>query len=720
MPKSNFYFEFFKYLDGFKDLAFIIDPDSREILFLNKSACNELHISLDDILDKHILISDVFAKDKHAKVFNKNNLHTHSFYNWVFWDKSSNTTYNVNDILIYIDSKYFILEIASIETKHDTLLEQYGIANDEEEVLNELSKYLIAQQNNFENNITKSLAVIAKAFRATRCVAFINVSLEKNSILKYEWCDENQKPSYLDSFFTDKLIRIYGDFASTKNHNIINVSELEAIFPEIKSRLERIGTRSIITSVLKINNQTVGILNIHNPDVNKVKQFAKLIDFICISVSSVIYNLKHFDFIEKQGIIDPFTQLFNQKAFSRDLKEIDFNTHQSCGIAFVDINDLSGINQEFDHNIGDKAIKTVALLLRNVQEEYKGLINVYCLGNGSFAAIVRNDLKSNFDLLVLKLNSMFKSTLGFSATIGSSYCAQCSSYQDVCDTIKLAQYELNIAKKKYYRENTNIIRYIKEDDAFLNTFCDLKSLQSLVDNNCFYLEIQPIISAKTQEIVYGEALIRFKYEDKVVPPSSFIPLIEDLNLSYVIDYFSFREVCRTIRNWIDSGKKIIPIASNFSRYTMERPDFIKKILDIIDSYQVPRKYLYIEVTESVQAHRYDSLIKTTLQLSKLGFKISLDDFGITNSNIFSLSEFSINTLKLDKRMIDLMIPNSKMKAIIKLFISIARDQNIHTVAEGVETKEQYELLLSLGCDLIQGYYFSKPLPISKLEELINK
>ena len=94
MPKSNFYFEFFKYLDGFKDLAFVIDPDSREILFLNKSACNELHISLDDILDKHILISDVFAKDKHAKVFNKNNLHTHSFYNWVFWDKNSGSYVN--------------------------------------------------------------------------------------------------------------------------------------------------------------------------------------------------------------------------------------------------------------------------------------------------------------------------------------------------------------------------------------------------------------------------------------------------------------------------------------------------------------------------------------------------------------------------------------------------------------------------------------------------
>ena len=174
-----------------------------------------------------------------------------------------------------------------------------------------------------------------------------------------------------------------------------------------------------------------------------------------------------------------------------------------------------------------------------------------------------------------------------------------------------------------------------------------------------------------------------------------------------------------MRERLDSNQKILPVSCNFSRHTIVRPEFKSKLKEIMNKYHLSYDMIPLEVSEHTNTTRHKELVDVTDELSKEGFNISIDDFGTAHANIYSLADLAVSEVKFDKKLIDNIAKknNEKLTTILSVLITMCKKLGIKTIAEGVEDKEQSQILKNLGCDEIQGYYYSKPI---KDEDYYNK
>ncbi|MEG1994671.1 MAG: EAL domain-containing protein, partial [Oscillospiraceae bacterium] len=170
-----------------------------------------------------------------------------------------------------------------------------------------------------------------------------------------------------------------------------------------------------------------------------------------------------------------------------------------------------------------------------------------------------------------------------------------------------------------------------------------------------------------------------------------------------------------IRFWIDKGYAIVPISVNLSRIHIENPDIVSTICQIVDKYNVPRKFIEIELTESTDYNDMKKLIEVMRSIHNEGFLIAMDDFGKAYSSLNLLKEIPIDILKLDKDFLTSCSENSKGETIIELILSMSKKLGLEVVSEGVETKQQVDFLMDIGCNIAQGYYFAKPMPADEFQ-----
>ena len=224
---------------------------------------------------------------------------------------------------------------------------------------------------------------------------------------------------------------------------------------------------------------------------------------------------------------------------------------------------------------------------------------------------------------------------------------------------------------------------------------------------------QPVLSS-------AEALIRWEHpEYGIVGPGSFVPLFEENGLVQKLDHYVWREAAAQIRRWKDKFGITIPVSVNVSRIDIYDPNLEQKLLDIVKEQGLdPSEYL-LEITESAYTDNSEQIIETVKKLRNDGFRVEMDDFGAGYSSLNMLATLPIDALKLDMMFIRKMCDDEKDMKMVQLMIDIAKFLHIPVIAEGVETKEQCDLLKLAGCDVIQGYYFSKPVPEEEFEKFIE-
>ena len=216
----------------------------------------------------------------------------------------------------------------------------------------------------------------------------------------------------------------------------------------------------------------------------------------------------------------------------------------------------------------------------------------------------------------------------------------------------------------------------------------------------------------------SEALVRWFHHDLgMISPGDFIPLFEENGLIQRLDKFVWSEVGKQIRNWKDKYDFYVPVSVNVSRIDMYEPDFIDTLLKIINDNNLTTNDIYLEITESAYTSDSKQMIEIVNKLRDLGFSIEMDDFGTGYSSLNMINELPIDVLKLDMVFVRNAHKNHDTK-IVEFIIDIAKYLEVPVIAEGVETKEQVESLKNLGCDIIQGYYFSKPIPSNEFEKFI--
>ncbi|MCR4849643.1 MAG: EAL domain-containing protein [Lachnospiraceae bacterium] len=247
-------------------------------------------------------------------------------------------------------------------------------------------------------------------------------------------------------------------------------------------------------------------------------------------------------------------------------------------------------------------------------------------------------------------------------------------------------------------------------------------LPQAIDNNEFVIHLQPKYDIGSERIIGAEALVRWNYQKKeFLYPNSFISYFEVDNSISVLDDLVLRMVCSYMREWKDKGYKLMPISVNLSQKQVEQTDLADHLQSIVDSYDIDHSLIEFELTERIAYENQEYMLSVLHDIKSRGFLISMDDFGTGFSSLNLLVDMPLDTLKIDKTFVDHLADDSvdeKNLVVIRHIIHMARDLNVSSLAEGAEQRIQIDLLKRLGCDSVQGYYFSKPVPVEEFERLI--
>lgn len=265
---------------------------------------------------------------------------------------------------------------------------------------------------------------------------------------------------------------------------------------------------------------------------------------------------------------------------------------------------------------------------------------------------------------------------------------------------KIAYYDIEMNKQKLWEHKV-------EDD-----------MERALLNREFKVYLQPKISASQETLAGAEALVRWIHpQEGFIPPNKFIPIFERNGFILKLDDYMLEEVSRLQAQWLSEGRKIVPISVNVSRAHFTREDLAEHIRDIVDKYNVPHNVIELELTESAFFDDKKVLLNTVKKLRDFGFIVSMDDFGAGYSSLNSLKELQLDVLKIDADFFRGENVQERGMLIVSEVIDLAKKLNMKIVAEGIESREQVDFLVEQECDLIQGYFFAKPMAV---EEFVEK
>lgn len=249
------------------------------------------------------------------------------------------------------------------------------------------------------------------------------------------------------------------------------------------------------------------------------------------------------------------------------------------------------------------------------------------------------------------------------------------------------------------------------------------NMQQALDSNCFEMVLQPKVDLDTNLVVSAEALVRWKLEDGTyLPPSSFVGIFEKNRFCSKLDFYMLRKAIQQIRKWIDMGIQPVNISVNQSKIVFYHENYISELQSLLAEYDVSASYITLEVLESTVIEDFKLFNQILSEVKKLGFSVSLDDFGSGYSSLNVLSKLDIDELKIDRIFLhtDSELENKKTKWILEAIINIAKKSNIRVVVEGVESIEDDRFIRCIGANVGQGYYYSRPLAIDAFNDLIHK
>lgn len=424
--------------------------------------------------------------------------------------------------------------------------------------------------------------------------------------------------------------------------------------------------------------------------------------------------------IEYLAYHDLLTRLPNNVYFSSILDR--FMNNNQGAVLFIGIDNFKNINDALGHNYGD-------LLLIICGELFKSLIDnrgiVARFGGDVFSILIYDENKKDIlDNICRKIINSFKSP--FELRDKQAYCTVSIGIavfpyngRTVAEILKnsdTAMYSSKAAGKNSYSfYNEEIAEKIIRKSNIEN------ALRDAIENDELHLYYQPQVDIKNNRIKGLEVLLRwFSPELGLITPDEFIPIAEDTGLILKIGAWVLHNACKQCREWIDKGYSFDTISINISPVQMNEKCFFNLIKRVMSQNNLNPQILELEITEGTLIQSTRDNAELLSELMNIGVRISIDDFGKGYSSLNYLTELPIDTLKIDKSFIDSINENSKQRAIVECIIRLAKDLRYSLIAEGVEEKEQKEILEAMGCDYIQGYYYSKPLPKREFEKLLIK
>ncbi len=415
---------------------------------------------------------------------------------------------------------------------------------------------------------------------------------------------------------------------------------------------------------------------------------------------------------------DELTGLFHKEFFFEYGKRLDIqNDNMPMDAMVVDINRFHIINELYGRDYGDEVLKKLGERIHKLVSETGGLACRFD-SNGFYIYLPHNEaLQDKLSERIVRLNDYLND---------GNISIRMGVYIDDMSGLNMDQRfdRARLACNKLRHSYTTCFDVYNEElhSKELHEERLISDMEKALSEKQFKVFYQPKykISGEQPVLTSAEALIRwFHPEFGMVSPGEFIPLFEDNGLIQKLDRFVWTEAAAQIKRWKDEFGVYIPISVNVSRVDIFNPMLGSILTDLVNINGFAPEKMLLEITESAYTDNSQEIIDTVNKLRKNGFKIEMDDFGSGYSSLNMLTSLPIDALKLDMKFIKNITEDTKACRLVEIMIQIASLLEVPVIAEGVETKEQMELLKSIGCDIIQGYYFSKPLPPEEFSKLIK-
>lgn len=418
----------------------------------------------------------------------------------------------------------------------------------------------------------------------------------------------------------------------------------------------------------------------------------------------------------EMAFTDPLTKHYNWNHLVAFLELPAQSDIRDYAFVHFDIKEFRVINEVYGHNTGNKVLCNVSKAINEADFVYA---SARC-HNDNFAMMIK-DMPEEETVRVL--GEFFEKLSYLDEDPSYRIYFRCGvvpmqrtilSGNRVADAGKMAQ-ALGVSQKK-----TDITIYTDRmhDDITWGDFIKAY-VGTAIANDEFHVYLQPKFDSGKEAISGSEALIRWNYKGKeLLSPGRFIPFFEKDGTIGKIDDIVLEKVCKALVKWKSEGKPLYPVSVNLSRKRLYDVDIIEHLTGIVDRYGISHELIDFELTESAAYDDKEHMIRVLESLRERGFKISMDDFGTGYSSLSLLTEMPLGTLKIDKSFVDKLGTGNDREQdliVIRHIITLAKELGFKCLAEGAERKEQVDVLRALGCNVIQGYYYSKPVPVEEFE-----
>ena len=443
----------------------------------------------------------------------------------------------------------------------------------------------------------------------------------------------------------------------------------------------------------------------------------QLVSEFLLIISTLKSRIRMKEFIEYATFHERELGFYNSFYLAKTLSMIQkLDRLSEYSIIFFNLVNISGINSIIGRPAADMMIKRFGAMLT------EGLDQPECLcrmGGDNFVMVARHEHTDTL-LRLLKGTDMtgdasFWETIRMSAYCGVYHCS--GKEKSFSECIDYAQASMLIAK------NTNHANVQFYDESMVRIVNNTKKIESkfkdAIVKKEFTAYYQPKVNLENNMLIGAEALCRWNRGKKLVTPDQFIPVLEKSNRICSLDFYMLETVCKDLASWMDKGKTPVRVSTNFSRKHLGNPNFVADVINIVDEYKIPRSLIVIELTETTTESDLIRLTDCVQGFRKAGFDVSVDDFGVGYSSMSMIKDVPFSEIKIDRSFISSDSISDRDMIMMKHIITLADDLGMTTIAEGVETKEQIELLKKYGCYRAQGYIFDKPLIKDDFEKVLD-
>ena len=584
----------------------------------------------------------------------------------------------------------------------------------------EWSNNLLYDSNNEVEGVITIGIDIEKSYQLTQRLNLANTIIE-SAINGVVVTDENNTIVQVNESFTkisgyshDELIGKPPEFNKSGVH-------ATAFYKELWHELIKNKTwRGEITNKRKDGSLYTCLLNISVIETNdgKISNYAAIYS----DITDINESRQQLSYVASH---DALTQLPNRLLFSEELNKAVSQAQRNdsqLALMFFDIDRFKQINDTFGHEQGDELLKQVANRITQVIRSGDTFAR---LGGDEFVLLTENidnvEMTGYFTEKILNefskpIQLLDGLSINISTSIGIAiYPKDGSNSTELLSNADSAMYKAkSLGGNQYSYYNSELTVDIKSKLLLEN------KLRFAIEEQELSLAYQPQVNSQTQKLLGFEALLRWHNKELgTVSPIEFIPVAEETGLILKLGEWVLSEAFHQADVWIKTGVEFKQIAVNMSALQLQSDNFIELLERLLRKYDLSAQYFELEITENILVKNTEQMLQKLNAIRDLGFKISIDDFGTGFSSLSYLKKLPINQLKIDKSFVTDIPEDKEDIAITKAVIALAQSLNLEVIAEGVETQQQVDFLAKYGCNLCQGYFFSKPITNSECESYIN-